>query len=156
MQRSNRTAWVLVSAVLSTAACSNGSDDGFQPGPDRVISVGVYVDRNGDEEPDLTEAVGAARIGLLAQAGTDTLNTTSTQLSGASKGIGVFHDVEVGTYRVTVAASTLGDSLEVAAMELRQQSGNGWLPGVPVTEFAVAQSDDVIYVNLRLVYTQTP
>lgn len=155
MQRINRT-WALVGAVLFAAGCSNGSDNGFQPGPDRVISVGVYVDRNGDEEPDLTEAVGAARIGLLAQAGTDTLNTTSTQISGASKGIGVFHDVEVGTYRVTVAASTLGDSLQIAAMELRQQSGSGWLPGVPVNDFAVSVSDDVVYVNLRLVYTPTP
>jgi hypothetical protein len=156
MQRINRTAWVLVSAMLSAVGCSNGSNGGVQPGPDRVISVGVYIDRDGSGDPDITEAVGAARIGLLGQVGTDTLNTTSTQLSGGSKGIGVFHDVEVGTYRVTVAASTLGDSLQIEAMELRQQSGSGWLPGVVVDDFPVAQSDDVVYVNLRLVYTQTP
>jgi hypothetical protein len=166
MQRSNRTAWVLVSAVLSTAACSGGSDNGVEPGPERVISVGVYIDGYHDCDgppnglPDVCEGVGAARIALLGPAGDDSLDFTSTSTQLANKGVGVFHDVEPGTYRVTVAAfapgGVLGDTLEIQAMELRQQSGSGWLPGTPVPDFSVSFSDDVVYVNLRLVYTQTP
>lgn len=154
MQRMNRTVGTALGAMLFGVACSSGSDGGFQPGPDRVVSVGVYVDRDGSGDPDLSEAVGAARIALLGPVSDDSLMTTSTQLSGGNKGIGVFHEVEVGTYRVTVAASTLGDSLQIDAMELRQQSGSGWLPGVTVDDFAVTQSDDIIYVNLRLGYPE--
>ena len=159
IERRNRTGWIVLGAVLFSGACSNNGDDGFNPNPDRIISVGVYIDgyHNCDGapngSPDVCEGVGAARIALLGPTGTDTLKTVSTQTSGSSKGIGVFHDVEPGTYRVTVAASTLADSLQVEEMELRQQSGSGWLPGVPVSDFDVTVSDDVIYVNLRLGYT---
>lgn len=155
-QRNNRTAWALVGAVLFAVACSNGSDDGFQPNPDRLISVGVYIDEDGSGDPEETEGVPAARVALLGATGDDTLMTTSTRNTPPGVGVGVFQDVDVGTYRVSVAASVLGDSLEVQAMELRQQSGSGWLPGVEVDDFQVAFSDDVVYVNLRLVRLAVP
>ncbi len=149
----NRTASVVIGAVLFAVACSDGSDNGFQPGPDRKISVGVYVDEDGSGDPDLSEAVGAARVALLGPVSDDTLMTTSTLASGATKGVGVFNDVEVGTYRVTVAASTLGACLAIEAMELLQQSGGGWLPGDEVTDFNVTVSVEIVFVNLRLIDT---
>jgi hypothetical protein len=148
----------MVGAVLFAVACSNGSDDGFQPTPDRLISVGVYIDEDGSGDPEETEGVPAARVALLCSPspcvgplGGDTVMTSSTRNSPPGVGVGVFQDVDVGTYRVSVAASVLGDSLEVQAMELRQQSGSGWLPGVEVNDFQVSFSDDVVYINLRLV-----
>ncbi|MBA2291732.1 MAG: hypothetical protein H0W15_04665 [Gemmatimonadales bacterium] len=97
--------------ALALAGCDNaGQDLGLPPLPQGAIGVGFYFDRDGSGTQTSGDTVFAgARVSLLAAAGTDTIRTA---VSG-SNGVAVFDSLPVGTYRVVVDRSALGDSIGV-------------------------------------------
>ena len=103
-------------ALLALAAgCSNaGSDLGFGPATAGIISVGVYLDRDGSRTFTTLDTVFAkARVALFVRGSVDTLRTAVTD----SKGIATFESVPVGQYRVAVEPKSIGDSIQVLGID---------------------------------------
>ncbi len=99
--------------MLLLAACTNAGETlTLPPLANGAIGVGVFFDRDGSLT--LTGAdtiVTGVRVALLAPSGTDTLRIATTD----SKGLAVFNDVPIGTYRVVIDRRALGDSVGVVA-----------------------------------------
>jgi hypothetical protein len=95
--------------------CSNAGDDlGLSVQPTGIVSVLVYLDRDGSHTPTTPDTLFAgARVALLLGGSQDTVRTAAS----AATGIAQFDAVPVGQYRVAIAPSTLGDSLQVAAID---------------------------------------
>jgi len=107
----------LALAILgSAAACGNaGSDLGFNVSATSAVTVGVYLDRDGSRTPTvpLDTLFPNARVALLALGSGDTLRTAVSNLGGLAR----FDGVPVGQYRVAVVASSIGDTIRVAAID---------------------------------------
>jgi len=102
-------------AVTAVAACDNaGSDLGFGASETTAVSVGVYLDRDGSRTVTVLDTVFAnARVALLAQGSGDTLRTMLSNTLGIAR----FEGVPLGQYRVVVVPSSIGDSIQVAAVD---------------------------------------
>jgi hypothetical protein len=102
-------------AITAVAACDNaGSDLGFGASATTAVSVGVYLDRDGSRTVTVLDTVfGNARIALLAQGSGDTLRTMLSNTLGIAR----FEGVPLGQYRVVVVPSSIGDSIQVAAVD---------------------------------------
>jgi hypothetical protein len=99
-------------AAVFAAACSNaGSDFGLSVNTINVVTVGVYLDRDGSRTLSLPidTAFANARVALVVAGSSDTLKAVSTN----SLGIAQFNGVPLGQYRVVVVPSSIGDSIEV-------------------------------------------
>jgi hypothetical protein len=102
--------------LLAVPACENaGSNLGFTVSSTGTILVGLYLDRDGSRtQTAIVDTVYAgARVALLAQGTTDTLRTATSDALGVAS----FTNVPVGEYRIAVASASIGDSLEVAAID---------------------------------------
>jgi len=97
------------------AGCSNAGDSlGVTVEKTSAVSVGVYLDRDGSHTFTALDTVFAgARVALLIRGSRDTLRTVSSAASGLAR----FDGVPVGEYTVAVAPASIGDSLQVAAID---------------------------------------
>jgi hypothetical protein len=114
--RTSLRAVLALSILGGAAACDNaGSDLGFNVSPTSAVTVGVYLDRDGSRTPTvpLDTLFPNARVALLAFGSGDTLRTTLSTQAGLAR----FEGVPVGQYRVTVVPSSIGDSIQVAAID---------------------------------------
>jgi hypothetical protein len=105
-------------AVLLAAgvlACSNAGESlGLGVTHTSAVSVGIYLDRDGSRSlTSLDTTFTGARVALLLPGSGDTLLTAVS----SSKGIARFDAVPAGQYRVAVVASSIGDSIQVAAVD---------------------------------------
>jgi hypothetical protein len=74
----------------------------------------VYLDRDGSRTPTALDTVFAnARTALLVFGNGDTLKTMNTNPQGFAR----FEGVPIGQYRVVIVPSSLGDSIQVAAVD---------------------------------------
>lgn len=108
---------VLALALVAGAlACSNGGSDlGFGASRTTAVSVLVYLDRDGSRTPTfaLDTVFAQARVALLVRGTGDTLRTATSTTAGLAR----FDGVPVGEYRVTIVPGSIGDSIEVAAID---------------------------------------
>ena len=106
---------VIALALSGVAACENaGSDLGFNPSATSAITVGVYLDRDGSRTLTPLDTVFAgARVALLILGNSDTIRVQNTDPNGLVR----FDGVSVGQYRVVIAPASIGDSIQVAAVE---------------------------------------
>jgi hypothetical protein len=104
--------------AAAPAACSNAGESlGVSVQPTGIVNVGVYLDRDGSHTFTTLDTVFAgARVALLLRGSQDTLRTMASLATGFAR----FDAVPVGEYTVAVAASSIGDSIQVAAID----SGN--------------------------------
>lgn len=102
-------------AITFVAACDNaGSDLGFGASETSAVSVLIYLDRDGSRTPTVLDTVFAnARIALLALGSGDTLRAMLSNTVGIAR----FEGVPLGQYRVVVVPSSIGDSIQVAAVD---------------------------------------
>jgi hypothetical protein len=99
----------------SLAGCDNaGSDLGFNVSETTAVSVGVYLDRDGSRTQTVLDTVFAnARVALLVQGTGDTLRTMTSNAQGIAR----FEGVPLGRYRVVVVPNSIGDSIQVSAVD---------------------------------------
>jgi hypothetical protein len=98
------------------AGCQNaGSNLGFNASQAGGVFVGVYLDRDGSrtQSATLDTVFAHARVALLARGTTDTIRIVTTD----SKGVAQFDGVPVGEYRVAIDPVSIGDSIQVAAID---------------------------------------
>ncbi len=108
-----RVATPLVLAALA-AACSSSTDLAFPAEKPGTIQVLAYLDRDGSRTLTALDTTYAnARVALLLKGSDDTLKTALT----TTIGIATFNDVPRGEYRLAIVAASLGDSVEVAAID---------------------------------------
>jgi hypothetical protein len=103
-------------AAVFAAACSNaGSELGLSVNTSNIVSVGVYLDRDGSRTLSLPTdtAFANARVALLFAGSSDTLKAETTN----SLGIALFNGVPLGQYRVVVVPASIGDSIEVQKID---------------------------------------
>lgn len=107
-----------LAAMTALAACENsGVDLGFPDEDTGVIQVLAYLDRDGSRTPTpLDTSYANARVALLAKGVDDTVRTAAT----AQTGLVTFKDVPLGEYRLAIVTSSLGDSVEVAAIDTNE------------------------------------
>ncbi|HEX9893722.1 MAG TPA: hypothetical protein VGA78_07340 [Gemmatimonadales bacterium] len=147
MRKIDSVVWALIGAGALAAACVNeGSDLGFNTSPTRVVQVGVYLDRDGSRTPVPAEGVANARLAILPRGSSDTFKTATTA-GGAALGVAFFDDIPLGQWRLAVDARTLGDSIQVQAIELVPD-------GTETDEFAVTFPSDTTTVRVRLGYPE--
>lgn len=113
----HRLAALLAAMVGGLAACENGGVDlGFPPEETGTVLVFAYLDRDGSRTAtSFDTAYANARVALLLKGTRDTLRTVATT---GPLGLAAFRDVPLGEYRVAIAKASLGDSVEVAAIEV--------------------------------------
>jgi hypothetical protein len=107
---------VIALAITAVAACDNaGSDLGFGASETTAVTVGVYLDRDGSRTftPPLDTLFANARVALLLAGTGDTLLTLTSNALGLVR----FESVPLGQYRVVVVPSSIGDSIQVAAVD---------------------------------------
>ena len=106
---------VIALAFTAVAACDNaGSDLGFQASATSAVSVDVYLDRDGSRTVTALDTVFAnARVALIVVGNGDTLATAISNTLGRAR----FESVPLGQYRVVVVQSSIGDSIQVAAVD---------------------------------------
>jgi hypothetical protein len=103
-------------AVLLAAGCENsGIDLGFPPAETGTVLVTAYLDRDGSRLPNfpLDTLFPNARVALLLRGANDTLRTALTNSIGQAS----FTEVPLGEYRVAVVPASLGDSIQVGAID---------------------------------------
>jgi len=106
----------LALAITAVAGCGNaGSDLGFEASSTSAVTVLVYLDRDGSHTPTavLDTVFANARVALLVSGSGDTLLTLNTNAQGTAR----FENVPVGQYRVAIVPSSIGDSIEIAAVD---------------------------------------
>lgn len=105
----------LLSALVLPAACNNAGDDvTFGPFPTGQIGVLVFLDRDGNSVASPADTVFAgARVALLSQRSNDTLATRLTDATGFA----LFDTLPIGEYRVAIDTLSIGDSIQVAAVD---------------------------------------
>jgi hypothetical protein len=102
--------------MLATAgACTNsGSNLGPEPSPTRIVNVGVYIDRDGSRTITSLDTVYAkARVALLIRGSVDTFKAVFSNANGLAK----FSDVPLGQYTVAIDPKSIGDSIQVQAVD---------------------------------------
>ncbi len=129
---------IVFAGVLVAAACTNeGSDLGFGPLSTHRVEVGVYLDRDGSRTPTALDTVFArARIALFIRGSTDTFRTANTD----NLGIARFSSIPLGQYRVAVEPRSIGDSIQVQAVDS--------------AEIRLTAADSVTGVLVRLGYPE--
>ena len=124
------------------AGCTNeGSDLGFGPLDENFVGVVVYLDRDGSRTPTLLDtAFVGARVALLLPGGTDTFRVTNAVFFATNAAVARFERVPLGQYRVVVVPATIGDSIEVQAVDS--------------TNIKIQFDDDTTGVLVRLGYPE--
>ena len=124
--------------VAALAGCDNaGTALGFPDENTGTVGVAVYLDRDGSRTLTAADTVySGARIALLQKGRSDTLRTEPTN----ARGLIFFKSLPFGEYRVAVGRASLGDSLEVANIDL--------------TDVAISQNDDTAGVVIRVAYPE--
>ncbi|MEO8296087.1 MAG: hypothetical protein ABI613_11280 [Gemmatimonadota bacterium] len=102
--------------LIGLLGCSNAGEDlGFSPSGSGTVLVLVYFDRDGSldiTQPDT--AFAGIRVGLVVSGTTDTTLTATTDSVGNVR----FTGVPFGNYQFVVDSNSLGDSLEVQAIDV--------------------------------------
>ena len=107
---------VLAVAALSVLGCANAGEDlGFGPLGNGTVAAFIYVDRNGDLNPSpaADTAFAGVKLGLVVAGTPDTVFSATTDALGNV----VFSNVPFGSYKFVVDTNTVGDSLEVQAID---------------------------------------
>lgn len=101
--------------VVGIAACDNaGLTLGFDHDRTGTVSVLVYLDRDGTKTATAFDTTYAgASTSILPQTGETPLRTVKTDAQGVAK----FERLPLGEYRVRVEPVSLGDSIQVAAID---------------------------------------
>jgi len=109
------SAVVLVALAATGTACTNdGSDLGPSPLGERLVTVGVYLDRDGSRTVTPLDTVFAkARVALLIRGSTDTFKVATAGTDGIAR----FPAVPLGQYSVAVDPKSIGDSIQVQAID---------------------------------------
>src|SRR5438552_3854596 len=103
-----------LAAGLLTACDVSGADLGFGTEETGTVLVVAYLDRDGSRTVSpLDTLYSGARVALLLKGTGDTLRTAVSN----SVGIASFTNLPLGEYRVGVVASSLGDTVQVAAID---------------------------------------
>jgi len=127
-----------VLVVLGLTACTNsGSNLGPEPSPSKIVEVGVYLDRDGSRTLTPLDTVFAkARVALLIRGSVDTFKIALTSAGGLAK----FNDVPLGQYTLTIDPKSVGDSIQVQAVDS--------------ADIRVTAADSVIFSVARLGYPE--
>lgn len=109
------TALSALSALVVGAACTNdGSDLGPSPLGERIVTVGVYLDRDGSRTVTALDTVFAkARVALLIRGSTDTFKVATAGTDGVAR----FNAVPLGQYSIAVDQKSIGDSIQIQAID---------------------------------------
>lgn len=109
------SAAMLVALSAASIACTNdGSDLGPSPLGERIVTVGVYLDRDGSRSVTGLDTVFAkARVALLIRGSTDTFKVATAGTDGVAR----FPAVPLGQYSVAVDPKSIGDSIQVQAID---------------------------------------
>ncbi|MGH7559795.1 MAG: hypothetical protein ACRENB_02115 [Gemmatimonadales bacterium] len=102
--------------VVALLGCENaGSDLGIGPFETNAVTALVYVDRDGSRSvtASVDTVISGVRVQLRAKGGGALLRTATTTTLGIAR----FDDVPLGEYTVSVDAATIGDSLEISAID---------------------------------------
>lgn len=128
--------------ALSAAGCTvEGGDLGFEPLLENHVSVGIYLDRDGSRTPSVLDtAFVGARIALLLAGTNDTFRTAAASLFASNFAVARFDRIPLGQYRVTVDPISVGDSIEVQAID--------------TNEIRIRAGDDSTFVTIRLGYPE--
>lgn len=133
-------------ALLALLGCSNaGEDFGFNPSGNGTVLGFVYLDRDGTldiTQGDTTFA--GVKVGLVVAGTTDTVLTSQVDATGNVR----FTNVPFGSYQFVVDTNTVGDSLQVQAIDsvtvrLRANSAQQTVVsrlGYPATTVAAART----------------
>lgn len=111
---SNRTRLALA-ATLLLAACDNaGTGLGFPAEKAGIVQASAFLDRDGSRTLTAADTTFAgARVALLAHGSGDTVKSALTGANGIIR----FTNVPLGEYRIVVSAGSLGDTVQVAAID---------------------------------------
>jgi hypothetical protein len=107
---------LLAVATAGVLSCSNAGEDlGFGPLGSGTVAAFIYVDRDGDLNPSAAAdtAFAGVRLGLVVAGTPDTIFSATTDALGSV----VFSNVPFGNYRFIVDTTTVGDSLDVQAID---------------------------------------
>jgi hypothetical protein len=102
--------------VAGLLGCSNAGEDlGFEPLGAGTVAAFFYLDRDGNLAPSAgaDTAYAGVRIALVVAGTTDTAFSAQTDALGNV----VFNEIPFGDYRLVVDPSTVGDSLQVQAVD---------------------------------------
>ena len=109
-----RVAHLPLAALLVAACATTGTELGFPEEETGTVQVLAYLDLDGSRTPSaLDPFFTGARIALLLKGSGDTVQTALTD----GIGIATFTDVPLGEYRIAVTDQSLGDSVQVAAID---------------------------------------
>ena len=124
--------------VVTLAACDNsGSALGFVDEKTGTVGVAVFLDRDGSRTLSAADTVYlGARVALMLKGRPDTLRTEVSNV----RGLAFFSTLPFGEYRVVVARNSLGDSVEVA--------------NIDITDISISHSKDTVGVVIRLAYPE--
>ena len=104
----------LALAGLLSGCQNSGSDLGFGAASTAAVVVGIYLDRDGSRTiTQLDTSFVGARVALLYRGTSDTVRTVTSNAIGIAR----FDAVPVGQYGVTVGPSSIGDSIQVQAID---------------------------------------
>ena len=130
----DRGALAIAAGLILAAGCGNAGS-GLDPGDEetRIVRVDLYLDRDGSRTRTQLDTVFAnARVALVTQVGNDTVRTSTSNQTGNAQ----FDEVPLGAYRVTVTQHSIGDTLQVQAIDAENIN--------------VQAADSVIDVTVRL------
>lgn len=126
--------------VTVLAACDNsGADLGFADERTGTVGVAIFLDRDGSRTLSAADTVYAgARVALMLKGRPDTLRTATSN----NRGLIFFETLPFGEYRVEVAKTSLGDTVEVANAN------------VDTRDIVVTPGRDTAGVVIRLAYPE--
>jgi hypothetical protein len=125
--------------IAAATACGNaGSGLGPDPDATNAVTVQVYLDRDGSHTATVpTDTLFRnARVALLPRLGNDTFRVELTNAVGIAR----FDEVPLGEYRVGVTQASIGDSIEVQAIDS--------------AEIRIQAADTNTFVRVRLGYPE--
>ncbi len=104
-----------LAATLLLAACDNaGTGLGFPVEKAGIVQASAYLDRDGSRTLTAADTTFAgARVALLARGSGDTVKSALTGTNGIVR----FTNVPLGEYRIVVSSASLGDTVQVAAID---------------------------------------
>ena len=104
-----------LTAALLLAGCDNaGTGLAFPVEKAGIVQVAAYLDRDGSRTLTAADTTFAgARVALLAHGSDDTVKSALTGANGVVR----FTNVPLGEYRIVVAGASLGDTVQVAAID---------------------------------------
>ena len=110
-----RRSWLLPALLLAALGCSNaGENFGFGANSSGVVGVLVFLDRDGSLDASAADtALAGVQVGLVIAGGTDTVFQATTDANGNV----IFRGLPLGDYRLVVDTTTIGDSVDVQAID---------------------------------------